>query len=166
MKNWGELRSLPFIYVTDIMGVLFEVTVQANRALSCLLLNSKRTCAQLRALWKACLCSTAITSRCIWTQGLHHVVNFFFFFFFGHPVHNNASFALFLPLGVDGGGGVAGARFYCYCSMLSARARPRMWMWPGTISGFRDVDIATSQITTALISAKIMPKRLFLEGGE
>lgn len=82
-------------------------------------------------------------------------------FFFGRPFHNNASFALFLPLGVDGGGGVGGAGFYCYCSMLSAQARPHMWMWQGTISGFRDVDIATSQITTALISAKIMPKRLF-----
>lgn len=57
-----------------------------------------------------------------------------------------------------------GAGFYQCCSMLSARARPCLWIWTGTISGFSEVDIATSQITTALISAKIMPKRLSFFG--
>lgn len=74
------------------------------------------------------------------------------------PFHNNASFALvffdfFRLLGVDG--------FCRCCSKLSARARPRLRMWTRTISGFSEVDIATSQITTALISAKNDAKKCF-----
>lgn len=49
---------------------------------------------------------------------------------------------------MDGGRGSVG--FYHYSSMLSAR----LWMWTGTISGFSEVRISTSQITTALILAK------------
>lgn len=54
-----------------------------------------------------------------------------------------------------------GVGFYCYCSMLSARARPRLWIWTGSISGFSEVHITTSQITTALISAKNDAKKTF-----
>lgn len=80
------------------------------------------------------------------------------------PFHNNASFALFSA--VESGwmrrwGGGGGVGFYRYCSMLSAWARPRLRMWTGTISGCSEVGIATSQITTALISAKNNAKKTF-----
>lgn len=76
------------------------------------------------------------------------------------PFHNNASFALFFRCWewMEGEVGVS-VGFYQHCSMLSAWARPRLWIWIWTISDSSEVDIATSQITTALISAKNNAKK-------
>lgn len=78
------------------------------------------------------------------------------------PLHNNAPFALFWLSRVDGWGGGGSDKFYHCSSMLSAC----LWMWTGTISGFSEVHIGTSQITTALISAKNDAKKTFFGGNK
>lgn len=108
------------------------------------------------------------------TQWLYHIVNYallgahlrlfsqqrsycFFCFFLSFSL----SFFFWKAKVCMWGGG--GGLFYHYCTMLSTRVRPRLWIWTVRISGFSEVHIATSQITTALISSKNNAKTTFLE---
>lgn len=134
-----------------------------------------KMCAFMLSFWSqseqahSCVCSEKrafgqtppAMAPCIRSHRPCHIVNYAFHCSPQALFHNNASFP-FLGRWVGGWRGLSVALHRC-CCMLSAPTRPHFWVRTGTISGFSEVDIITSQITTALIPSKSNAKKTFWE---
>lgn len=161
MKIWKELYSLLFLYVTNLMDMLFETSLAGKLCAFMLSFELKvNMCTAVCALKSMPLVKPPHDVQpCIWNYAFRRSPR--------APFSQQCFFCSFFFVAVESGwvgrwGWSVG--FYQYCGMLSARARPRPWIWTGTISGFSEVDIATSQITTALISAKNNAKKTLFFG--
>lgn len=158
---WKELRSPLFLYVTNLMDMLFEIALAGKLCAFMLSFELKsenvNICSQkhIRLVTISALPSEGIGRTVLWIMLFAALLE---------PFSQQCFFCSFSRCWewTDGGSGWGGGGFYHCCSILSARARPRLWLWTGTISGFSEVDIATSQITSALMSAKNNAQKIFL----